>query len=131
MARVRMRPRVLIAEDDQAVAKSVLRALAGVGEHIVVETASALAEALSSRWDAVVLDIHLRGGNGIEVLERARSQKCRSPVIVLTGDYRKSNQDVAERLGIEVFLSKGVDDDIDRATADNLLFRVASCLLRD
>jgi CheY-like chemotaxis protein len=131
MARVRARPKILLAEDDPAIARCVARILECAGECVIVHTASALAEHLATEtWDAIVLDIHLRGGSGLELLEQARAEGCRSAVVVLTGDYRKSYQDVAERLGIEAFLSKGVEPEIDPITTDNLLFRVGACLLR-
>ncbi len=132
MRRVAPRPRILIVEDDVLVARMLERILRGAGDCVIAHAAeTARALFCDEEWDVVLLDIHLPGGNGLDILEQARKDKCRSSVIVLTGDDKKAYRDVAERLGIEAFLSKGADHEIDAATAENILFRVGSCLLRD
>ena len=59
--------------------------------------------------DVVILDIHLYGGNGIDVLKQIKKEKPSTVVIILTNypeeDYRK----VCLEEGADYFLDKSID----------------------
>lgn len=70
----RLPPRVLIVDDDVAIRNALMRLLSHWG--YIVGTASSVAEALdlavSWRPRVLVLDVHLCGEDGLELLDRMR-----------------------------------------------------------
>ncbi|CUR56316.1 Response regulator receiver [metagenome] len=77
---------ILIVEDEQRIASFVAKGLRAEGHQPTVATdgPSGLDEALTGRYDLMVLDIGLPGIDGFAVLDQLRSQGSRMPVIVLT-----------------------------------------------
>lgn len=78
--------RILFAEDDRQLRTSVTRGLREAG-YIVDQAANgsqALAQALASEYDAVILDILLPGKDGIAVCREIREQGRRVPILMLT-----------------------------------------------
>ena len=77
---------ILIVEDEQRIAAFVAKGLRAEGHQptVVGDGFTALEEALSGRFDLMVLDIGLPGLDGFEVLDQLRSSGSRMPVIVLT-----------------------------------------------
>ncbi|PVG81846.1 DNA-binding response regulator [Nocardioides gansuensis] len=77
---------ILIVEDEQRIASFVAKGLRAEGHHptVVGSGLAGLDEALSGRFDLMVLDIGLPDIDGFEVLDQLRSQGSRMPVIVLT-----------------------------------------------
>jgi two-component system OmpR family response regulator len=77
---------VLLVEDDPDLASVIARALEedGISTTIAPTGEAAVAEAMHSNWDAVVLDIGLPGMNGFEVCRRLREARMREPVLMLT-----------------------------------------------
>ena len=77
---------ILIVEDEQRIAAFIAKGLRAEGHQptVAVDGPSGLNEALSGRFDLMVLDIGLPGIGGFEVLDQLRSQGSRMPVIVLT-----------------------------------------------
>ncbi len=78
--------RILIAEDDEALAKFVRQGLES--EHYSVEVfkdgEQARAAATDSEYDLVVLDLNLPKLDGVSVLRHLRVKKPSVPVLVLT-----------------------------------------------
>jgi two-component system OmpR family response regulator/two-component system copper resistance phosphate regulon response regulator CusR len=77
---------LLVVEDDPVMGKSLHKGFAEAG-HVCEwsrEGAGGLEQALSQRFDAIVLDIMLPGRPGLEVLIELRRQGVRTPVILLT-----------------------------------------------
>src|SRR5512145_3074633 len=84
-----MNPKILIIEDDHALAES-LRTLCHQEGYEVVLTATAeagLAQAASRPFDVVLTDLQLRESNqtGLQVIETLRGRDARLPVIMMTG----------------------------------------------
>jgi DNA-binding response OmpR family regulator len=77
---------ILIVEDEERIASFVAKGLRAEGHQptVVGDGPGGLEEALSGRFDLMVLDIGLPGMDGFEVLDQLRSQGSRMPVIVLT-----------------------------------------------
>ncbi len=82
--------------------------------------------ALRTSPDAIVLDINMPGGSGIEVLKRLkRSKKTQNiPVVVVSGTDDSSIREVAQGLGVVDFLSKPVDLDQLCSTLSGVLSSV-------
>jgi two-component system OmpR family response regulator len=78
--------RVLLVEDDPSLASVIARTLdeEGLSTTVAPTGEDAVAEALHSTWDAIVLDIGLPGMNGFEVCRRLREARLREPVLMLT-----------------------------------------------
>jgi two-component system response regulator QseB len=78
--------RILIAEDDEALAKFVRQGLES--EHYSVDVLKdgeqARAAATESEYDLVVLDLNLPKLDGVSVLRHLRVKKPSVPVLVLT-----------------------------------------------
>jgi two-component system OmpR family response regulator/two-component system copper resistance phosphate regulon response regulator CusR len=77
---------LLVIEDDPAIGKALERGLteAGHPSHLARTGQKGLEEALSQRYDAIVLDLMLPDMAGIEVMRRLRAAGVRTPVLMLT-----------------------------------------------
>lgn len=100
--------RILMVEDEVALADSVRRRLTSDGFVVQVEHdgKAGLEAALSESFDAVVLDIMLPGLSGYEVLRQMRRNKVWSPVIMLTAKSGLYEQTDAFELGADDYLTK-------------------------
>lgn len=78
--------RILLVEDDEALAQGVLLALRGQGFAVnhVTRGEQALSSIRSQDCDAVVLDLGLPDIDGLDVLKTTRQKFPRLPVLVLT-----------------------------------------------
>jgi two-component system response regulator DevR len=59
--------------------------------------------------DAIILDIHLAGENGIEILKNIKNQKRKTRVIVLTTNSNPKYRKVCMKYGADDFLDKARD----------------------
>jgi two-component system OmpR family response regulator/two-component system copper resistance phosphate regulon response regulator CusR len=77
---------LLLVEDDPGVGKSLRKGLEEARHECVwvKDGDSGLEQALSQRFDAIVLDLLLPGRPGLEVLGEMRQRGVRTPVILLT-----------------------------------------------
>ena len=117
--------KILVADDSRFQVALLTRALQEKGFEVVTaqDALQAGMVALRAAPDAIVLDINMPGGSGIEVLKRLRrSTKTRSiPVVVVSGSGDSDIRQVAQDLGVADFLAKPVDlDQLCRALS-NLL----------
>jgi len=78
--------RVLLVEDDRMIAESLRTALRQEGHAIdwVRDVPAAQGSMASERFDLVLLDLGLPGGDGLQVLRTLRARRDDTPVIVLT-----------------------------------------------
>jgi DNA-binding response OmpR family regulator len=78
--------RILLVEDDEALAQGVILALRGQGFVVnhVTQGSQALTSIRSQDCDTVVLDLGLPDMDGLEVLKSTRQKFPRLPVLVLT-----------------------------------------------
>ena len=100
--------RVLLADDDRGVARSLRRVL--VGENYDVTTVADGAEAaealMKEPFDVVVSDIHMPNMSGVELLSLVRAYDLDVPVILLTGDPSLETAIEALKLGAIEYLTK-------------------------
>ena len=78
--------RILLLEDDLDVAAGLAAFLEprGVSVDFAYSLGEARALAESSRFDVLVLDVHLPDGDGVELCRELKSRGLRSPVLFLT-----------------------------------------------
>jgi len=79
------RPSVLYVEDDPAISAMTVEVLeeAYAVEH-VANVAGAIAHALRRRYDVMVIDRRLPGGDGLDVVRAVRTARITTPILLLT-----------------------------------------------
>src|SRR5579863_10440371 len=100
--------RILIAEDDEALAKFVRQGLEG--EHysvdVVPDGEQARAAATQFDYDVIILDLNLPKLDGVSVLRHLRSKKPSLPVLVLTQRTRVEDRVQCLDTGADDYLAK-------------------------
>jgi EAL domain-containing protein (putative c-di-GMP-specific phosphodiesterase class I) len=109
-------PRVLIAEDDEPLARFFARALEAAGYEVQLarDGADATRTLSSQTFDAIVSDISMPGMNGIELLEAVRRHDLDVPVILVTGEPELATAVRAVEHGALRYLEKPVSPDVLR-----------------
>jgi two-component system, OmpR family, response regulator RegX3 len=119
-----MRERILIAEDEPAIAEAVEYALKAEGFDVeaVDDGNVALAQARARAYDVLVLDLMLPGLSGVEVCRQLRNESA-MPILMLTA----KDAEVDRVLGLEV----GADDYVTKPfSVPELVARVRALLRR-
>src|SRR5438034_7486563 len=100
--------RVLIVEDEVAVARQIASALteAGHDPKAVHNGETALDEVRKTPFDLIVLDIRLPGIDGFQVLQRLRAQHLASRVLLLTARGAVDDRVTGLQLGADDYLPK-------------------------
>lgn len=108
--------RILVVEDDWAVARSHARALAKHGETVIASSARSALEALEDvqRISALIVDVHLPDGSGLDVAAEARKRSSLLPILVLTGDNSPQNVNSAFRLNSAMLCKPADPADLDQ-----------------
>jgi len=109
---------VLLAEDDDAIAAPLARALQreGYAVDVVADGPGTLARATTETFDLVVLDLGLPGMDGLEVCRRLRTARPDVAVLMLTAR--------TDEVDFVVGLDAGADDYVGKP------FRVAELMAR-
>src|SRR5215204_1896880 len=102
---------ILLIEDDVAIGKPVHQGLteAGHSNRWITEGKGGLDQAMSQRFDAIILDLLLPGMSGLELLERMRAGGVKTPVIVLTALGSIEDKVIGLRKGADDHLVKPFD----------------------
>jgi DNA-binding response OmpR family regulator len=105
-----MATRVLIAEDEPHIVESLSFVLSRDGFEVssVLDGEAAIQRLHTSPPDMMILDVMLPKVNGFEVLKLIRSDPAlRSlPVIVLTAKGQAQDRLMAEKIGVDHFMTK-------------------------
>lgn len=106
--------KILIADDDAEIAQ-MLSVFLRANEFEVVTAADAMQALLFAKQkiDAIILDVHLPGGSGLDTLKRLKRapQTKHLPVIVISGDPAEALPLEAVANGASDFLPKPLDLD--------------------
>ena len=100
--------RILVAEDDEAVRRSVERALRFEEYDVVTapDGTAALAAIACHVPDAIVLDVMMPGHDGMEVCRRARAAGDATPILMLTARHELSDRVAGLDAGADDYLVK-------------------------
>lgn len=102
--------RVLVADDHAVVRRGLRQILAETTDILVEGEAPTAPDVLrlvgEQRWDVVVLDINMPGGNGIELLADIRRLRPEVPVLILTVYSEEQYAVRAIKAGAAGFLTK-------------------------
>ena len=106
-----MKPRLLLIDDDPGIVFGFSKYLVKCGYQVA--DASCLAEAQEAvsaeRFDAVLLDLNLPDGNGLEWINELRTSQPDIAIVVITGEGDIPTAVEAMRRGADNFLTKPVD----------------------
>ncbi|MEU4691956.1 response regulator transcription factor [Actinoplanes sp. NPDC023714] len=99
--------RVLVVEDDRAIADAVAARLRAEGfrVHVVGDGPAAVEAARTGRPDVVVLDVMLPGFDGLEVCRRIQAERP-VPVLMLTARGDETDLLVGLAVGADDYMSK-------------------------
>nr|WP_315183688.1 response regulator [uncultured Albidiferax sp.] len=105
--------RVLLVEDDVALAEAVASHLRGKGFAVdpVASLASARAALPVADWDAVLLDLHLPDGDGLSLIPLVRRKSADILIVVLTARDQVSDRIRGLDAGADDYLVKPFDPD--------------------
>jgi two-component system response regulator FixJ len=105
---------ICVVDDDDAVRDSVQVLLESYGH--AVRTFARAEEFLRGRGPAkpacLILDLHMPGMGGLELLERLRAEGDTVPIIVITGRADAGLRRRVERAEAVAMLEKPVDDEL-------------------
>ncbi len=104
-------PVVAVLDDEPEMRKALRRLLTSRGFQVEEYACGEdLLAALSSHpLDCLLLDLHMPGINGFDVLETFRSRHIPVPVVVLTAHDEPGTADRVRSLGASAYLKKPVD----------------------
>lgn len=117
--------RILVVEDDRAVARGLVYALQHEGFDVIEAgtAADALGRARDSDPHIVLLDVRLPDGNGFDICRTIRAEGGRMPILMLTA----RDEEMDKVLGLEL----GADDYVVKPYAlRELLSRIRALLRR-
>jgi DNA-binding response OmpR family regulator len=116
---------ILIVEDEESIAAVLARRLqkAGFGTDWAATGEAGLEKARTTAFDLILLDIHLPGISGFDVLEALRQEGRRTPVFIVSADRYVDDRVKGLRLGADDYLVKPFD-------FDELLARIEAILRR-
>ena len=108
--------RLLLVEDNQALAEAICLGMKGLGHTIdaVHSAEHGLLSIQSESFDAVLLDINLPNMSGLQLLQKIRAQGQHTAVIMLTARDTTADKIVGLDMGADDYLVKPFDlDELD------------------
>ena len=121
----RLQGRVLVVEDDrinQRVIGHFLKKM-GLETGLAEDGRTAVKRALEENWDAVLMDCHLPGLDGLEATRQIRAQRPDRtlPIIALTANVSTEDRAACLAAGMDDFLAKPVRVELLAATLQKRL----------
>jgi two-component system OmpR family response regulator len=100
--------RILVVEDDNKIASFVVKGLkqAGYAVDRAADGEEALVLAETTAYDAAVVDVMLPKLDGLSLIQRLRSQKIRTPVIILSAKASVDDRIKGLQAGGDDYLTK-------------------------
>lgn len=114
---------ILLVEDDEDTrfVYSVLLQMEGYRVTHVGTIADALARALSTNYDLIIMDIRLPDGDGVDLCERIRAFNKVTPVMFVSAAAFEKDVERGMKAGAQAYMTKPAD-------ADNLLKNIGYLL---
>ena len=105
-----IRPKLLLADDSVTIRKVVELTFAdeGIDVSTVADADSAMQRFIEIQPDIVLVDVGLEGTSGYQICEMIKLDEATRhiPVLLLVGSFEPFDQDEAERVGADGFLTK-------------------------
>ncbi|HXH25131.1 MAG TPA: response regulator transcription factor [Vicinamibacterales bacterium] len=100
--------RLLLIEDEPGLVMTLTDRLLAEGYDVdsATDAASGLNAAASGRYDAILLDVMLPGGNGFDICRTLRQQGIQTPILMLTARGQVVDRVVGLKLGADDYLVK-------------------------
>ncbi len=104
MESVQRRKRILIVDDERALADTLAAFFTHVGYEVQVayNGEQALEEFHAHQFDAIISDIVMPGMNGMQLLNRIRAENGEVPVLIVSGFCDRYAAELAERVSKEI-----------------------------
>jgi len=109
-----MSAKKILLVDDSGMARRSSRQILESAGYVVAEAEDglvALERYFLEKPDLVLLDLVMKGMNGLDVLKKLTEMDDRARVIVLSADVQDSSRELAEAAGAAHFLNKPVQRD--------------------
>ena len=104
---------VLVADDDSVMALMLSSCLKKAGHNVVVarDAMQTMMAAMRKPPDAILLDVMMPGGNGLQVLRQLKTsvKTALIPIIVITGSVDPATVPTATELGADRCMAKPPD----------------------
>ncbi|HXY54341.1 MAG TPA: sigma-54 dependent transcriptional regulator [Nitrospirota bacterium] len=106
-----MKPQILLIDDEAGTRFGFAKYLSNVGYEITEtgDLAGGRSASASQTFDAILLDLNLPDGNGLDFIDYIRQTSPETPIIVITGSSEIPIAVDAMRRGADNFLTKPVD----------------------
>ena len=103
--------KILIIEDEKMLADSLASLLSGKGFQVeaVYDGETGAEYALLGIYDLLILDVMMPGLNGLEVARKVRSQRCSTPILMLTAKSGLEDRIEGLNAGADYYLTKPFD----------------------
>jgi FixJ family two-component response regulator len=114
---------VAIVDDEEPIRKALGRLLraSGLLAECFATGQSFLDSIGTTRPDCLILDLHMPGLGGLQVLEQLKSRQPLLPTIVITGHDEPENQDRCLAGGAAAYMRKPLDDQLLLNTIDQVV----------
>ena len=121
-------PKILIADDSRFQVQVLSNDLVRQGHELVIamDAMQAFMMAVRNLPDAIILDINMPGGSGLQVLKRLKASIKTSHIPVLVVSSTEMTAESIVRLGAADFLHKPVDPDQMSAALTRILAPTAN-----
>lgn len=121
--------RILLAEDEQMLAKAIIKILEknNYSAEAVYNGTDALAHLESEQYDVAILDIMMPGIDGISVLQKIRAQGNNVPVLILSAKSETDDKVLGLDSGANYYLTKPFDSK-ELLAAIRVITRTQSCV---
>ena len=120
--------RVLLVEDEPGLVMTLTDRLVAEGYEVEseVDAVAGLARATAGPFDAILLDVMLPGGNGLDVCRTLRQRGIHTPILMLTARGQVVDKVVGLKLGADDYLVKPFEMVELLARIEALIRRVAT-----
>ena len=105
-------PYVAIVDDEEGIRKALRRLLraSGLDAHAYATGEEFLSASAEKRPDCLVLDLHMPGMSGLQVLRRLKATGALLPVVVITAHDEPETRKQCMSAGADAYLRKPLED---------------------
>ena len=103
---------VAIVDDEEPIRKALCRLLraSGLNAEAFASGQTFLDSIIAKRPDCAILDLHMPGLSGLQVLQHLQASRFTFPAIVITGHDQPQTRELCLSAGASAYLRKPLDD---------------------